>query len=141
MGMSDKPFYALGGSGGFGDPGTDGAAEGAEVGPLGMDAGAPPGIFGISGSEAPHFLQVLSVGAAASPHDGHVLSMESAAGLKHIYDPFSSILNFCFEAFLIRCQMGIASCIRKARRAPYPRRLQAFCLRGGRESRSRQSID
>lgn len=80
----DTSFYALGGVGGLGAPGTEGAAAGAGPGLIERPPTEPLGMFGISGKDAPHFLQVLSVGSAVSPHAGQVLSMERAAGLKHI---------------------------------------------------------
>lgn len=44
---------------------------------------------GPAGNSAPHSGQTVSDAWAFAPHFGHVLSISTAAGLKHIHNPFS----------------------------------------------------
>lgn len=81
--------------GAFGTPGAPGAigipgAPGAAGAP-----GAPgtDGMDGAVGRSAPHSLQTLAVMSLLVPHCGHFLSLETSAGLKHIFPHSLFVLN------------------------------------------------
>ena len=109
--------------------GTRGAGSLRGAGSAGSARGARrargAGMAGPAGSSAPHSGHTVSENWAFAPHFGHVLSISTAAGLKHMVDPFSFPTNTARAARPLQAPRRIAEDRRAAPEETRAQKLRA----------------